>query len=68
MKSVEGWSRPLNSRKWHYFRGGRSLCCKWAYFNEELEQGLDDSPDNCAVCRRHRLAELKRTEGNNGNS
>jgi hypothetical protein len=50
-KLAEGWGKPSNSRKWHYFGAdGRSLCAKWAYFGE-IEEGLDDSPDNCLSCR-----------------
>jgi len=47
----EGWGWPANSRKAHYFVDGLSLCGRWGYFGE-VEQGNDDSPDNCAVCKR----------------
>lgn len=57
----EGWCQPWKSRKWHYFRNGRSLCGKWG-FPGRLTAGMDDSPDNCAVCKRKRLAELTATE------
>jgi hypothetical protein len=53
MKS-EGWTYLYNSPKWHYFRGGRSLCGKWLLLlgGGELEQGNIGSPDNCAKCRK----------------
>ena len=59
-KLKEGWFRPWESKKWHYFRAGRSLCGKWG-FPGELSNGMDNSPDNCADCRRKRFAETKRT-------
>ena len=51
----EGWTWLTNSSKWHYFRGERrSLCGKFLHMGSMngLEQGNDDSPDNCAACRR----------------
>ena len=47
----EGWGFPANSRKAHYFVNGMALCNKWM-FHGELEQGNDNSPDNCVSCRR----------------
>jgi len=59
MSEQEGWTWLINSRKWHYFVGPRSLCRRWALVgNPELEKGNDDSPDNCAACKR-KLAERK---------
>lgn len=49
----EGWVWFLNSRKAHYIGSdGRSLCGKWAYLGSSFEQGKDNSPDNCASCKR----------------
>jgi len=49
----EGWGYVNQSPKWHYFIDGRSLCGKWLGLGlGELEQGKDDSPDNCKECRR----------------
>ncbi len=49
----EGWTYLLNSPKWHYFRGGRSLCGRFLLLgNPELEQGNENSPDNCKGCLR----------------
>ncbi len=56
---TEGWKGLSNSKKWHYFIGGRSLCRKWMIMTTlGLEQGNDDSNDNCAACRRS-LAAMK---------
>lgn len=56
----EGWTYLLNSRKWHYFINGISLCRKFMLISRpELEQGNDDSPDNCAACRK-KLAKSKK--------
>ena len=49
--TLEGWGFPLLSRKAHYFMRGRSLCGKWGFFGE-VEPGNDDSPDNCAECKK----------------
>jgi len=62
-KMNEGWTWLINSRKWHYFRDSRSLCGKFALFDPmsgDLERGNDDSPDNCAACKR-KLEKEKRT-------
>lgn len=49
----EGWGFPMNSRKAHYFVDGVSLCRKWGFFfGRFLEQGNDNSPDNCAACMK----------------
>lgn len=58
-----GWvlcGDPLRG-KYHWFNEGeaRSLCLRWAAFDfQPREQGKDDSPDNCAECKR-RLAKLR---------
>jgi hypothetical protein len=50
---AEGWTWLINSKKWHYFVNGRSLCGKFGLIGRpELEQGNDDSPDNCTACRK----------------
>jgi hypothetical protein len=47
----EGWTYLYNSPKWHYFREGRSICKRWMTLgNPELEQGNDNSKDNCKAC------------------
>jgi len=53
----EGWGWPVSSKKAHYFvnRGStlwkEALCGRWIFF-EPVEQGNDDSPDNCAECKK----------------
>lgn len=49
----EGWSRPADARKWHYFRDGRSLCGRWGMRrSRHLEPDDEPSADDCAACRR----------------
>ena len=48
----EGWGKPGLSRKWHWFRQGHSLCRKWIFFGDQLEQDGDNSPDHCIECFR----------------
>ncbi len=48
-KLTEGWGWPLNSKKAHYFVGGRALCMKWLFFGD-CQMGNDNSPDNCKAC------------------
>lgn len=51
VKPTEGWGWPINSRKAHYYIGGMSLCRKWMMLGGNLEQGNDDSADNCKACK-----------------
>lgn len=52
-KQREGWGWVHQSPKWHYFVNGRSLCSRWLGLGlGELEQGKDDSPDNCTACKK----------------
>ncbi len=50
----EGWMWIYGTTKWHYFikPGMMSLCGKWMAVPIDLQQGNDDSPDNCKVCLR----------------
>jgi hypothetical protein len=54
---IEGWHRlPFHTRKWHCFRNKRSLCRNFGLFGtEKLEQGNDNSSDNCAECKRKKV-------------
>jgi len=55
----EGWTWLVNTRKWHYFVKKISLCEKWMIIgNPDLEEGNDNSPDNCKVCQK-KLAKRK---------
>jgi len=61
--SMEGWGKIGASRKWHYFKDGRSLCRSFGCFAiTHLELGNDNSEDNCAACKR-KLAAIKKREG-----
>ena len=57
--NTEGWMRPTNSKKWHYFREMQSLCRKWGVFAHPFEGYEADmqSPDNCRECARRREKE-----------
>lgn len=48
----EGWKPLSNAKLWHYFRDGKSLCGKWMTLSmRDVEQGNDNSPDNCKACK-----------------
>ena len=57
---TEGWTWLHNAKKWHYFRGGKSMCGQWQLFkhpNEGYEIGNENSTDNCKACKRALLKE-----------
>ena len=61
----EGWGfSPHISKKWHYFVNGVSLCGKIGFYRGKLEQGNDDSEDNCTACKKalKRLMERRQAE------
>lgn len=50
----EGWAWLINTTKWHYFHDKKSLCGRWMlplHSGDDLEQGNDNSTDNCRSCR-----------------
>ncbi len=52
-KHIEGWNYLINSPKWHFFKAdGRSLCGRWLTFARDHHASGDDSPDNCAACKK----------------
>ncbi len=53
---ASGWAQPINSKKFHYFREGRSLCGKWLYLSSALDDDTEktDSPDDCRECLKRR--------------
>ena len=56
---MPGWGLTIGGRKWHFYGAdGRSLCGRAMFFgpHKNLDQGNDKSPDNCAECKRRRLA------------
>jgi len=48
----EGWGQVPGSPKWHYFRNCDSLCRRYGFRmrDDDLQQGNDDSLDNCKAC------------------
>lgn len=61
--SATGWWNPTpysNRRRviFHYVaEDGRTLCRKWGYVGlGTLEDGNDDHADNCAECKKKKLA------------
>lgn len=57
MKNTQGWAQPLNARKYHYFRDGVSLCRRWMFLGNDLDDTSDNHSDNCAACRRDKIKE-----------
>lgn len=47
-----GWGCPINSRKFHYFVGGESLCGRWWFGGRNLDDSDDDHSENCVACKR----------------
>lgn len=57
---TEGWTWHQGGRKWHYYREKRAICggmLLLVHPSEGYELGSDNSPDNCAACKRRRLVE-----------
>ncbi len=57
----EGWTWLRNSKQWHYFREGRSLCGKFALFvkpQDGFEIGNNESKNNCTGCKKKILKEV----------
>ena len=62
MTEKEGWGfSPQISRKWHYFVNGMSLCRKIGLYRGQLEQGNDESNDNCTACKK--LLQKRKAKG-----
>ena len=51
MADRRGWGWPSNSRKAHYFIGNDALCGRWLFFGP-VEEGNNESKDNCKGCQR----------------
>lgn len=56
----KGWALPLASRKYHYFNDDDSvsICGNWWFMAdaEAFEDSGDDHKDNCAACKKKKLA------------
>lgn len=67
MTAYRGWWWSPNARRAHYFHGNTvSLCRKLGFVDAELlrreaQDHGDNSPDNCAECKR-RVAKLRARE------
>lgn len=48
----EGWGWPGAAGKAHYFRDSRSLCGRWFFPSDQLDQDTGPSRDDCTGCRR----------------
>ena len=60
MDNKEGWTWLIGANKWHYMRNKKSLCGKWFTLGKpELEQGNNNSLDNCQACRKKLLNTIK---------
>jgi hypothetical protein len=58
-----GWGKSPASRKWHYFPANDtfSLCRRVGFFcSNEREDSEHDNVDNCAECKKKRLAAEKK--------
>ena len=55
MSMSEGWGKPTQSRKFHYFIEGRSLCRNWGWWAQHGPLDNDTgktNTDDCAACAR----------------
>ena len=55
MKSLNGWVRLFQWRKFHWIEDGCSLCGKWGYFGQDPEAYDNDTTiktDECMACRK----------------
>lgn len=71
---MKGWTLPVGlgagaPRKWHYFvdaaKDRTSLCGKWAIMKPQprlFDDSNDESPDNCALCRK-RVRTMREKQG-----
>lgn len=67
MLEQEGWTYLINSPKWHYFVGNRSICSRFMLLSlPELEQGKEESPDNCKACKTKLLKRKSKKELSDG--
>ena len=64
MTSAGGWGLVFTlqsgyARRWHYFRGGRSLCGRyWRFSDADLHDGMPT--DACAACKLRREREREK--------
>lgn len=56
LNKLQGWAKPYNSKKWHYFKRGVSLCRQWIYVGEVKK---DCEFEICVECSK-RLRRLNK--------
>ena len=65
----EGWWKPYQSRKFHYFVEGRALCNGWIFPNyDEIEPdtgNMEKGPDDCTACFK-KLLKLRASRSSKG--
>jgi len=54
---IQGWAMPFESRRFHFFVDGRSLCGRWGSFLMAPEAFMPDAPNvdsdrDCKACAR----------------
>lgn len=58
----EGWGKPANANRWHYFRGARALCRRWMFMGDlegdDGKPGDDPRGMDCRQCWRARKREV----------
>lgn len=47
---AQGWGWPGNSKKAHFFSGGRSLCGRWMFFGALSGEAAKQGEDDCREC------------------
>jgi hypothetical protein len=57
---------PGLGRKFHYFRGIRSPCCKWMFGGQLDPDTGEPHKDDCALCARLRAAERASDRSDSG--
>ena len=50
--TTSGWSKPLSSKRWHYFHKSPKSLCKHFFFSLQRQARPIDATDNCAKCRK----------------
>lgn len=60
MSNKEGWGLPSNSRKFHYFREAQSICGRWMFFGQELDDDKTELANECQSCRKKLNKEINK--------
>lgn len=61
----DGWFKPQNTNKFHYFKNRVSLCGRWAMFvwgDDDIdEHDLIGHKYNCKACEKKRVKQLRKS-------